>query len=132
MFTKVDHIGIAVSNLDNAVEIFELLFRKGCDAVEHTEDGKTRIAIFKIGESKIELLESRDETSVISKFIAKRGEGLHHIAFEVKDINASIKYLLEKGMKMIDEKPRKGVGGTKIAFIHPKQTASVLVELVEK
>ncbi|WP_297465851.1 methylmalonyl-CoA epimerase [Thermococcus sp.] len=131
MFRKIDHVGIAVKNLDEAIKVWEGLGLK-VDEIEEVPDQKVRTAIIHIGESRIELLEPTSEDSPIAKFIAKRGEGIHHIALGVDDIEAHLEELKEKGYRLIDEKPRIGAGGAKIAFIHPKAVTGVLLELCER
>ncbi len=131
MFRKIDHVGIAVKNLDEAIKIWEGLGLK-VDEIEEVPDQKVRTAIIHIGESRIELLEPTSEDSPIAKFIAKRGEGIHHIALGVDDIEAHLEELKEKGYRLIDEKPRIGAGGAKIAFVHPKAVTGVLLELCER
>ena len=131
MFRKIDHVGIAVKNLDEAVKVWEGLGLK-VDEIEEVPDQKVRTAIIHVGESRIELLEPTSEDSPIAKFIAKRGEGIHHIALGVDDIEAHLEELKEKGYRLIDEKPRIGAGGAKIAFVHPKAVTGVLLELCER
>jgi methylmalonyl-CoA/ethylmalonyl-CoA epimerase len=131
MIKKVDHVGIAVKNLDEAVKLWEALGLK-VDEIEEVPEQKVRTAIFHVGESRIELLEATSEDSPIAKFIAKRGEGIHHIALGVDNIEEHLEKLKEQGFRLIDEKPRIGVGGAKIAFIHPKSVNGVLLELCER
>ena len=131
MFRKIDHFGIAVKNLDEAIKVWEGLGLK-VDEVEEVPDQKVRTAIIHVGESRIELLEPTAEDSPIAKFIAKRGEGIHHIALGVDDIEAHLEELKEKGYRLIDEKPRIGAGGARIAFVHPKAVTGVLLELCER
>ncbi|WP_297062592.1 methylmalonyl-CoA epimerase [Thermococcus sp.] len=131
MFKKIDHIGIAVKNLEEAIKVWEGLGLK-VDEIEEVPDQKVRTAIIHIGESRIELLEPTAEDSPIAKFIAKRGEGIHHIALGVDNIEEHLKELKEKGYRLIDEEPRIGAGGAKIAFVHPKAVTGVLLELCER
>ncbi|WP_297521487.1 methylmalonyl-CoA epimerase [Thermococcus sp.] len=131
MFRKIDHVGIAVKNLDEAIKVWEGLGLK-VDEIEEVPDQKVRTAIIHVGESRIELLEPTSEDSPIAKFIAKRGEGIHHLALGVDDIEAHLEELKEKGYRLIDEKPRIGAGGAKIAFVHPKAVTGVLLELCER
>ena len=131
MFKKIDHVGIAVKNLEEAIKIWEGLGLK-VDEIEEVPDQKVRTAIIRIGESRIELLEPTAEDSPIAKFIAKRGEGIHHIALGVTNIEEHLKELKEKGYRLIDEEPRIGAGGAKIAFVHPKAVTGVLLELCER
>ena len=127
--THIEHIGIAVKNLDESIKFYENVFGLKCYAVEEVIDQKVKTAFFQIGETKIELLESTEPDGPISKFIEKKGEGIHHIAFKTKDINSSLKELKEKDIRLIDEHPRKGAEGLNIAFIHPKAANGVLIEL---
>ena len=131
MFKKIDHVGIAVKNLDEAVKVWEGLGLR-VDEIEEVPDQKVRTAIIHVGESRIELLEPTSEDSPIAKFIAKRGEGIHHLALGVDDIEAHLEELKERGYLLIDEKPRIGAGGAKIAFVHPKAVTGVLLELCER
>ena len=131
MITKVNHIGIAVKSLDEAVKLYTDVLGLKVQDTEIVADQKVRTAIIPVGETKIELLESTDPEGTIAKYIESRGEGLHHIAFEVSNIQAALGTVSGKGLRLIDEKPRKGVENTKIAFLHPKGT-KVLMELVER
>jgi len=131
VFKKIDHVGIAVKNLEEAIKIWEGLGLK-VEEIEEVPDQKVRVAVIKIGESRIELLEATSEDSPIAKFIEKRGEGIHHIALGVEGIEKKLEELKEKGYRLIDEKPRIGAGGAKIAFIHPKSVTGVLLELCER
>jgi methylmalonyl-CoA/ethylmalonyl-CoA epimerase len=130
--SHIEHIGIAVKNLDESIKKYEELFNIKCYAVEEVKDQKVKTAFFKIGQTKIELLEGTDPESAISKFIEKRGEGVQHIAFAVKNIENVLEELKSKNVQLIDEKPRKGAEGLHIAFLHPKSTGGVLVELCEQ
>ncbi|OPL10546.1 MAG: methylmalonyl-CoA epimerase [Firmicutes bacterium ML8_F2] len=131
MFEKVDHIGIAVRDLEKMVRIFRDSLGLEYNGEEEVPEQKVRTAFFPAGESKIELLQTTDPDGPIGRFIAKKGEGVHHIALGVSDIEAKIRELKEKGIEMIDEKPRYGAGGAKIAFIHPQSTGGVLIELCQ-
>lgn len=131
MIRKIDHVGIAVKNLDEAIKVWESLGLK-VEEIEEVEEQKVRTAIFHVGESRIELLEGTSEDSPISKFIAKRGEGIHHIALGVDDIEEHLKKLEEQGFRLIDREPREGAGGAKIAFVHPKSVNGVLLELCKR
>jgi len=131
MFKKIDHVGIAVKNLEEAIKVWEGLGLK-VDEIEEVPDQKVRTAIIHVGESRIELLEPTAEDSPIAKFIAKRGEGIHHIALGVDDIEKHLEELKAKGYRLIDEKPRIGAGGAKIAFVHPKAVTGVLLELCQR
>ncbi len=130
MINKIDHIGIAVKNLDEAVDLYKKLGFE-VKEIEEVPEQKVKVAMLPVGESKIELLEATSEDSPIAKFIERRGEGVHHIAINVSDIEKALQNAKEKGLQLIDEKPRIGAGGKKVAFIHPKSTKGVLLELVE-
>ena len=130
--TRVDHIGIGVPNLEEACKFYEAigLVRGG---VEEVEDQKVRVAFFPCGDSELELLESTTPDGPIAKFLEKNGRaGIQHVAIRVPDIKAAIAEMKEKGYKMIDEEPRYGAGGASIAFVHPKSTGGVLVELTQR
>jgi methylmalonyl-CoA/ethylmalonyl-CoA epimerase len=129
---KLSHIGIAIENLAGAVEAFSLLFGRGPDRSEEILDQKVKAAIFSAGGSRVELLEATAPDSPIAKFIDRRGPGIHHIALEVDDIEGELRRLKSAGVRLIDESPRKGVGGALIAFVHPRSTAGILVELQQK
>ena len=128
--TKINHIGIAVNNIDEAVKLYTEVLGLKLANVEVVEDQKAKTAFIPVGETKIELIESTSPDGTIAKYIEKRGEGLHHIALEVDDISDALQTLSDKGIRLIDEKPRKGVENTSIAFLHPKAT-KILLELVE-
>jgi len=130
MIKKIDHLGIAVKSIDEAVKLYTDVLGLKVKDVEVVADQKVKTAIIPVGESKIELLESTDPEGVIAKHIAARGEGMHHLAFEVSDIQDALEELAKKGVRLIDEKPRAGIENTRIAFLHPKGT-KVLIELVE-
>ena len=130
--THIEHIGIAVRDLKDAIKFYEHILGLKCYAVEEVADQKVKTAFFHIGQTKIELLESTDPEGPIGKFIEKRGEGIHHIAFAVENLGSSLQELKDKGVKLIDEKPRQGAEGLNIAFLHPKSTFGVLTELCEK
>lgn len=132
MVNKVDHIGIAVKDLKEALKFYEEILGIKCVNTEVVEEQKVKVAFLPIGDTEVELLESTEEDGPIAKFIEKRGEGIQHIAYRVEDIEKTIKELKEKGIRMIDEKPRYGAGGAKIAFLHPKSTYGVLIELCER
>lgn len=128
MITKIEHIGITVKNLDEAIKKYEKLLETNCYRIEEVSNQKVKTAFFKVGESKIELLEATSPDSPIAKFIEKRGEGIHHIAFEVTDINNKLTELKELNFELIDQSPRPGAEDFLIAFIHPKSTNGVLIE----
>ena len=129
--THIEHIGIAVKNLKDAVAYYESVLGLKCYAVEEVADQKVRTAFFKIGDTKIELLESTDAEGPIGKFIEKKGEGLHHLAFAVENIDEALKETAEKGVRLIDQNPRSGAEGLDIGFLHPKSTFGVLTEFCE-
>ena len=131
MLRTINHIGIAVKSIERAKSVFELLGVK-VEGEEVVEDQKVRVAFIPVGESRIELLEPTSEDSPVAKFLEKRGEGIHHIAFQVDNISEALDKLKKEGIKLIDEKPRKGAHGTLIAFIHPKSTNGVLIELCQE
>ena len=130
--TVVDHIGIAVSSIDDALDFWESSLGVKCTGRETVEDQKVTTAFLPIKESEIELLEATSEESSIAKFIEKRGEGIHHLALRVDDLETCLAELRTKGIKLIDETPRKGAGGAMIAFIHPKATGGILLELSQR
>ena len=133
METKIiDHIGIAVNSIDEAMKFWEGALGVKCHGVEEVAEQKVKTAFLPIDDSEIELLEGTSEDSPVSKFIAKNGQGIQHIAIRVADIEAALGALKEKGVRLIDEKPRIGAGGAKIAFLHPKATGGVLLELCQR
>jgi len=132
MYKRLTHIGIAVKNLDSSSRVFSKLFGMKQDHTEEVAEQTVKAMFFKIGEGGIELLEPTNPDSTIAKYIEKRGEGVHHLSFEVDDIEAEIARLKKEGFQMIDEKPRVGADGFKIAFLHPKSTNGVLVEISQK
>ena len=129
---KVEHIGIAVKTLADSVPLFEKLLNSQCYKTEVVESEKVNTAFFKTGDTKIELLESIEENGVISKFIDKKGEGLHHIAFEVDNIETEMERLKNEGFILLNDKPKKGADNKLICFLHPKSTNGVLIELCEE
>jgi methylmalonyl-CoA/ethylmalonyl-CoA epimerase len=129
--TKVEHIGIAVKDLAAAIPFYENVLGLKCYAIEEVKEQKVKTAFFKVGETKIELLESTDPEGPIGKFIEKKGEGVQHIAFAVEGLAETLTSLEEKGIMLIDKTPRKGAEGLSIAFLHPKSTFGVLTELCE-
>lgn len=128
----IEHIGIAVKDLESSVKYYEDVLGLRCYSVEKVTDQKVKTAFFKIGQTKLELLESTSDDGPIGKFIEHKGEGMHHIAFAVTDIEKQLKEASSKGVRLIDDKPRKGAEGLEIAFLHPKSTHGVLTELCEK
>ena len=129
--SHIEHIGIAVKSLDEAIPFWEKQLGMKCYSIEEVKDQKVRTAFFKIGQSKIELLESTDPEGPIGKFIEKKGEGIHHMAFASTGLQENLDELSGKGVQLIDKAPRKGAEGLNIAFLHPKATAGVLLELCE-
>ncbi|MDR1792355.1 MAG: methylmalonyl-CoA epimerase [Bacteroidales bacterium] len=129
--THIEHIGIAVKDLKSAISFYENLFGIKCYAIEEVADQKVRTAFFKIGATKIELLEPMDADSSVAKFIEKKGEGVHHVAFAVQNLADNLAKVEEKNIQLIDKQPRKGAEGLNIAFLHPKSTGGVLMELCE-
>jgi methylmalonyl-CoA/ethylmalonyl-CoA epimerase len=129
---KVDHIGIAVKSIDETKKLYHDLLGLQHAGSETVEEQKVTTAFFPVGDTEVELLESTAEDGPIAKYLEKRGEGVQHIAFRVENIEEALTELKAKGIKLIDEKPRKGAGGAKIAFLHPKSTYGVLVELCER
>ncbi|MCD6434778.1 MAG: methylmalonyl-CoA epimerase [Clostridiales bacterium] len=129
---KVDHIGIAVKNLDETLKFYTEVLGLEVQGTEVVDEQKVKVAFLPVGDSEIELLESTDPEGPIARFIEKNGEGLQHIAFKVDDVEEAIEYMKAKGMRMIDEQPRYGAGGAKIAFVHPKSSNRVLVELTQR
>ena len=130
--THIEHIGIAVKNLDESIKYYENVLGLKCYAVEEVKDQKVKTAFFRIGQTKIELLESTDPEGPIGKFIEKRGEGIHHLAFAVNNLPSALNELKEKEIKLIDVSPRRGAERLDIAFLHPRSTYGVLTELCEK
>ena len=126
---KVEHIGIAVKSLEASVPLFEKLLNRKCYKTEEVENEKVNTAFFKTGETKIELLESTDPSGAIARFIEKKGEGVHHIAFEVTDIEAEIERLKKEGFVVLNEKPKTGADNKLVCFLHPRHTNGVLIEL---
>jgi methylmalonyl-CoA/ethylmalonyl-CoA epimerase len=129
--SHIEHIGIAVVNLEDAISFYENLLGLTCYKIEEVADQKVKTAFFMVGETKLELLESTDPEGPVGKFIEKKGEGIHHIAFSVEKIEVQLKHATKMGVKLIDTSPRKGAEGLDIAFLHPKSTSGVLIELCE-
>lgn len=130
--SHIEHIGIAVSDLDEAIAYYQDQLGLKCYAVEEVVDQKVKTAFFKVGDTKIELLESTDPEGPIGKFIEKKGPGVHHIAFAVDDVNKSLSEAESNGIRLIDKQKRKGAEGLNIGFLHPKSTLGVLTELCGK
>jgi len=131
LFKKIDHIGVAVNNLEESLHIFKDVLGMKCSGEEEVKEQNVKVAFLPVGESEIELLESTTLDGNIAKYIEKKGEGIHHIAFEVEDLDVMLKNLQKKGVRLIDKEPRYGAGGARIAFLHPKSTNGILVELCE-
>jgi len=129
---KVDHVGIAVENLEETLAVYTGLLGLELHGTEVVEEQKVKTAFLPVGDTEIELLASTDPEGPIGKFIAARGQGVQHVAFRVENIEAALEELRQKGVRLIDEKPRYGAGGARIAFLHPKSTNGVLVELCER
>jgi methylmalonyl-CoA/ethylmalonyl-CoA epimerase len=129
--THIEHIGIAVKNLDESIKYYENILGLKCYAIEEVKDQKVKTAFFLVGQTKIELLESTEPDGPIGKFIEKKGEGIHHIAFATNNLSDGLKEIEAKGIQLIDKIPRKGAEGLNIAFLHPKSTNGVLTELCE-
>ena len=127
--THIEHLGIAVKSIEAQLPYYEQVLGVKCYNMEEVADQKVKTAFFKIGQTKIELLEPTSEESTIAKFIEKRGEGIHHIAFAVPDVQTALNEVEAKGIQLIDKAPRGGAEGLKIAFLHPKSTHGVLTEL---
>ncbi|MDR2083422.1 MAG: methylmalonyl-CoA epimerase [Bacteroidales bacterium] len=127
----IEHIGIAVKSIEESLPYYENILGLKCYNIEVVADQKVKTAFFKLGQTKIELLEPTDEESTIAKFIEKRGEGIHHIAYSVDNVKAALEELKDKDVKLIDADPRNGAEGLRIAFLHPKATGGVLTELCE-
>ncbi len=128
----IDHIGIAVKGIEQAGKFYTDVLGLTIEDVENVADQKVNVAFIPITDSEVELLESTDPDGPVAKYISTRGEGVQHIAFRVEDIDKALEELKEKGVRLIDQTPRKGAGGARIAFIHPKETNGVLVEICER
>ncbi len=129
--THIEHIGIAVKSIEEQLPYYEETLGLKCYNIETVEDQKVKTAFFMVGQTKIELLEPTSEESTIAKYIERRGEGVHHIAYATNNLSKALKHMEEKGVRLIDNEPRKGAEGLNIAFLHPKSTGSVLTELCE-
>ncbi len=130
--THIEHIGIAVENLKEAIRYYETVLGLECYAVEDVTEQKVKTAFFQVGDTKIELLESTDPEGPIGKFIEKKGQGIHHIAFAMPDVSTALKDAEKNGVRLIDQTPRNGAEGLKIGFLHPKSTLGVLTEFCGK
>jgi len=131
MITGLEHIGIAVSNLDEALEVYQKILGLKVEKIKAIEEEKIKTALLSAGKIKIELMEPTSEEGPVAKFIMNKGEGVHHIAFTVTGLENFLKKIKEKGIVLVDEKPRIGAGGYRMAFLHPKSTRKVLLELCE-
>ncbi|MCL2374539.1 MAG: methylmalonyl-CoA epimerase [Treponema sp.] len=132
MVTKLDHIGIAVSNLEESLKLYTETLGLKLHGTEVVEEQKVKVAFLPLGDTEIELLESTAPDGPVAKFIESKGQGVQHLAFRVDDIEKALEEAKEKGLRLIDEKPRYGAGGAKIAFLHPKSTNGVLIELCQR
>ncbi len=130
--THIEHIAIAVKNMEESIKYYQEVLGLECYAIEEVADQKVKTAFFQVGQTKIELLEATSPDSTVAKFIEKRGEGIHHLAFAVENLEEALRDVKEKGVQLIDQKPRKGAEGLNIAFLHPKSTQGVLTEFCEK
>jgi methylmalonyl-CoA/ethylmalonyl-CoA epimerase len=130
--THIEHIGIAVNSLEESIPYYENVLGLKCYAVEEVADQKVKTAFFMVGQTKIELLESTDPEGPIGKFLANKGQGVHHLAFAMDDVDEALKQAEEKGVRLIDKQPRKGAEGMRIGFLHPKSTHGVLTEFCGK
>lgn len=131
MTQKINHIGIAVRSIEASLPFYRDALGMPFEGTEEVAEQKVRVAFLGVGESRIELLEPTSDDSPVAKFLEKNGEGIHHIAYEVEDLQAALEGLREKGVRLIDEVPRRGAHGTLIAFLHPKGTGGVLTELCQ-
>ncbi len=131
MFKKINHIGIAVKNLEESMKFYKDQLGFEFNGTDEVESQKVKVAFFKIGEVNIELVQATSPDSPIAKYLEKNREGIHHICYEVDDINAALNHLKEKGVKLIDNEPRDGAHNTKVAFIHPKSSGGVLTEICQ-
>lgn len=129
---KIDHLGIAVNSIEEGKNFWTDVLGLDFQGTETVQEQKVSTAFFPVGESEVELLESTTPDGPVAKYIEKKGQGIQHVAFRVDDIDAALEELKEKGIRLIDETPRKGAGGARIAFLHPKSTSGVLVELCQK
>lgn len=132
LVNKVDHIGIAVSSLEESIKFYQEVLGLELHGTEVVEEQKVKVAFLPIGDTEVELLEATTPDSAIAKFIETKGQGVQHIAFRVDNIEAALDEMRAKGIRLIDEKPRYGAGGARIAFLHPKSTNGVLIELCER
>jgi methylmalonyl-CoA/ethylmalonyl-CoA epimerase len=129
---KLDHIGVAVKSIEEALKLYEGVLGLKLEEVETVEEQNVKVAFLPVGDTEIELLESTSPDGPIAKYIERKGEGMQHLAFKVESIEDALKALKAKGVRLIDETPRMGAGGAKIAFVHPKETFGVMIELSER
>lgn len=132
MINKIDHIGIAVENLEDTLKFYQNVLELNCTGIEEVQSQGVKVAFLPIGDTEIELLEGTNEESTINKYIEKKGQGIHHIALRVDSIDNEIARLKNEGIRLINDTPSYGAGGARVAFIHPKSTGGVLVELCER
>lgn len=132
MIKKIEHLGIAVANIEESLKVFQTLLGTKCYKIEEVESEGVKTAFLQVGESKIELLEATNPDSPIAKYLEKRGQGIHHIAFEVDNIQTEIERLLNEGFVLIHESPKNGADNKLIAFLHPKSTEGILIELCQE
>jgi methylmalonyl-CoA/ethylmalonyl-CoA epimerase len=132
MIKKIEHLGIAVENINASLKVYETLLGTTCYKVEEVESEGVKTAFLQVGESKIELLEATNQESPIAKFLSKKGKGIHHIAFDTDDIESEIKRLKNEGFELIHQSPKNGADNKIIAFLHPKSTDGILVELCQE
>ena len=132
MVLKLDHVGIAVSNMEESLKLYTEMLGMKLHGTETVDEQKVKVAFLPLGDTELELLESTDADGPVAKFIESKGQGVQHLAFRVEDIEKALEYCKEKGIRLIDEKPRYGAGGAKIAFLHPKATNGVLIELCQR
>jgi methylmalonyl-CoA/ethylmalonyl-CoA epimerase len=130
--TAIDHIGIAVSSIEESLKFWEMALGIKCTGIEEVAEQKVKTAFLPLGDTEVELLEATDPESPVAKFIEKKGEGIHHLAIRVENLEEALEEMKALGLKLIDEKPRYGAGGAKIAFVHPKTAGGVLLELSER
>lgn len=129
MIDRIDHLGIAVHKLEDAIPLYEKALGLTCERIEEIPSQKVRTAFFKVGETHVELLEPTADDSAVAKFLASRGEGVHHVAFHSSDLPAQLAQAADAGVRLVNETPTIGAGGKRIAFLHPKSTRGVMVEL---
>ena len=132
MIKKIEHLGIAVKDLNDSIQLYETLFQTKCYKIEAVESEGVKTAFFQVGESKIELLEASNPESPIAKFLEKKGPGFHHVAFETSDIDSEIQRLINEGFELIHKTPKDGADNKRIAFLHPKAVDGLLLELCQE